>query len=304
MRPGHVRLHVAAAGVNRADLLQRRGLYPPPPGASDILGLECAGRITEIAPEVRGWTTGQTAMALLPGGGYAEQVVVPAGCLLPVSEPLDPTIAAAIPEALATVQMAVFDLGRLTAGEVLLLQGGSGGVGTLGIQLAARVGAVTVATAGSDQRCRLCEELGAGRAVNYRTEDFAVAVHEMSGNRGADVVLDCVGAQYLKRHLETLAVDGRLVVIGLQGGRRTTIDMAPLLSRRLEVFGTTLRSRPVADKTTILRAAWDRFGEAFAVGAIRPVVAATLPMEKVDEAHELLASGSAFGKIVLTFDRE
>ncbi len=302
LEAGSVRLRVQAAGVNRADVLQRRGLYPPPPGVTPVLGLECSGTIVEAAPDVTGWTPGDRAMALLAGGAQAEEVVVNAGCLLPVPETLDPVAAAALPEALATVQSSVFDLGRLRRGATLLLHGGSGGIGTVAIQMARTAGARVVATAGTADRCRRCADLGATRAVCYRDGDFEEAVAEVSGGHGADVILDCIGAPYLDRHLACAAEGGRIVVIGLMGGRGTEIDLARILGRRLHLAGSTLRARSAAEKTAILARVRRRFLPAVAEGRIRPVVSHVLPLDQVAEAHRIMEHSGHFGKIVLAVD--
>lgn len=302
LKAGCVRLRVQAAGVNRADLLQRRGLYPPPPGVTEVLGLECSGVIVEAAPDVTGWAVGDRVMALLAGGAQAEEAVVDARCLLPVPHGLDPVQAAALPEALATVQSSVFDLGRLRRGATLLLHGGSGGIGTVAIQMARVAGARVVATAGSPERCRRCEDLGAQRAVCYRDEDFAQAVAEVSGGHGADVILDCIGAPYLERHLAVAASGARLVIIGLMGGRRAEIDLALLLRKRLHLAGSTLRARSAAEKGAILSRGRRRFLPAVTEGRIRPVVSRVLPLDEVAEAHRIMERSEHFGKIVLAVD--
>ncbi len=299
--PGTVRIRVHAAGVNRADLLQRRGLYPPPPGVTAILGLECAGTVMETAPDVTEWSPGDRVMALLPGGAQAEEVVGDAGLVLPVPENLGLVEAAALPEALATVDLAVFRIGRLRRGETVLIHGGSGGVGTIGIQMARAVGARVVATAGGAGRCRRCEALGAHRCADHRRERFEDAVAEVSGGRGADVILDIVGAPYLERHVAVAAPGGRIVVIALAGGRRTEIDLAPLLTRRLSLTGSTLRARPLEERRRIVREVRRRFLPRVASGRIRPVVSHVLPVDDVATAHRLMAASEQFGKIVLTF---
>lgn len=295
-----LRIRVAGAGVNRADILQRRGLYPPPPGASEILGLECAGEVVEVGAEVEGFAPGDRVMALLAGGGYAEEVVAPAACSMPVPERLSQVEAAGVPEVFVTADLNMFRLGGLQSGETVLVQGGSGGVGTAAIQLAKRQGARVVVTAGTGERCRRCLELGADAAVDYHRHDFALDTLDVSGGRGADVVLDCVGAAYLDRHLEVLATEGRLVLIGLQGGARTEIDLAQLLRKRLQIVGSTLRARPVHEKGRIIRDFQERFGDDLAAGRISPVIDRTLPFADAGEAHRLLKAGEIFGKIVLT----
>ncbi|MCU0232940.1 MAG: NAD(P)H-quinone oxidoreductase [Thermoanaerobaculales bacterium] len=297
--PGEVRIAVAAAGVNRADLLQRRGHYPPPPGASEILGLECAGSVLEVGRDVTGVAAGHRVMALLTGGGYAEQAVAPSGCVIPVPDALSELEAGGLPEVFLTAFLNLFLLGGLEEGATALVHGGSGGVGTAAIQLAKAAGARVVVTAGSDERCRRCLELGAEAAVNHRSQDFVAAARELSDGRGVDVVLDCVGGPYLERHIEALAVGGRLVVIGLQGGGHAELDLARLMRKRLTIVGSTLRARPAAEKAEIIDAFSDRFTEPLAGGRLRPVIDRTFPFEQAATAHRALAGGEVFGKIVL-----
>jgi putative PIG3 family NAD(P)H quinone oxidoreductase len=300
--PRDLRIRVAAAGVNRADLLQRRGLYPPPPGASPLLGLECAGEVVEVGAEVDpalGWRRGHRAMALLAGGGYAEQVVVDAACALPVPDVLSLEEAAALPEVYLTVFLNVFQLGALPAHGALLVHGGGSGIGTASIQLVKEAGGTVYATAGSDEKCRQCRELGADLAVNYRTGDFAAEVRGASGGRGVDVVLDSIGASYLTANLASLAVGGRLVLIGLMGGARAEIDLGALLTRRLALIGSTLRARPVEEKARIVAGFRERFGAALEAGRLRPVVHRVLPLAEAAEAHRILQASTHFGKVVL-----
>jgi putative PIG3 family NAD(P)H quinone oxidoreductase len=299
LRDGEVRLGVRACGVNRADLLQRQGMYPPPPGASPILGLECAGEVIALGAGVRGWRVGDRAMALLAGGGYAEQVVVHAGSLLPVPAHFDWPQAAALPEVYLTVFLTVFQLGGLREGDAVLVHGGGSGIGTACIQLAKWAGARVVATAGSDEKCRACREIGADAAVNYRNGDFVAAAHEATGGRGVDVVLDSIGAPYLERNLAALAVGGRLVVIGLMGGAKAELNLAALLGRRLSVIGSTLRARPVDEKAALVTAFLARFGAALERGEIEPVVDRVLPLADAAEAHRAMKASEHFGKIVL-----
>ncbi len=302
LSPGDVRLRVRAAGVNRADLMQRRGLYPPPPGASPILGLECAGEILELGAALRtqrSWKPGDRAMALLAGGGYAEEVAVDAGSLLPIPERFSFEQAAGVPEVFLTVFLTLFQLGSLSAGNTLLVHGGGSGIGTAAIQLARAAGARVVVTAGSDEKCQRCLELGAQRAVNYHAGDFVAACRELSGGAGADVVLDSIGAPYLERNLEALATGGRLVVIGLMGGARAELPLAALLARRLQIIGSTLRARPAADKAALATAFWARFGGALESGEVRPVIDRVLPLAAAAEAHRLLQASAHFGKLIL-----
>jgi putative PIG3 family NAD(P)H quinone oxidoreductase len=297
--PGSIRIRVVATSVNRADLLQRQGFYPPPPGASEILGLECAGEVIETAPDVAGWRTGDRAMALLAGGGYAEEVVVDAGSALPVPEALSLEAAGAVSEVFLTAFLNLFQLGGLSAAGAALVHGGGSGVGTAAIQLVKEAGARIAVTAGSDDRCRRCLELGAAVAVNYRSGDFVAAARELGGGRGVDVVLDCVGAPYFERNLRALAVSGRLVMIGLMGGAKGEVGLGPLLARRLHVIGSTLRSRSPAEKAELVAGFRARFGEALERGRIAPVVDRTLPLLQAPEAHRAMKAGEHFGKLVL-----
>ncbi len=297
--PGGLRLRVAATAVNRADLMQRRGLYPPPPGASEILGLECAGEVIEVGSGVSGWRPGDRAMALLAGGGYAEEVVVDAGSALPVPASLTLEQAAAVPEVFLTVFLNVFQLAALPEGGAVLVHGGGSGIGTATIQLVKAAGGTIVVTAGSAAKCARCLELGADRAINYNEDDFAAAAREATGGRGVDVVLDSIGAPYLEKNLASLAMGGRLVVIGLMGGAKAEIGLAQLLLRRLSVIGSTLRARPVEEKAQIVAAFQARFGAALEKGEIRPVVDRVLPLEQAAEAHRAVEASEHFGKIVL-----
>ncbi len=299
LEPGAIRIRVAATSVNRADLLQRQGLYPPPPGASPILGLECAGEVAEVAPDVEGWRVGERAMALLPGGGYAEEVVVPASCAMRVPERVSLEQAGGIPEVFFTVFLNVFELAALPDGGSVLVHGGGSGIGTTAIQLVKRVGGTIIVTAGDDAKCERCLELGADRAVNYRDGDFVAAVREQTDGRGVDVVLDSIGARYLERNLAALAVEGRLVLIGLMGGSKSEIALATLLVRRLQLIGSTLRARSVADKAATIAGFEARFGAALAEGAIRPVIDRVLPLAQAAEAHRAVAASEHFGKVIL-----
>jgi putative PIG3 family NAD(P)H quinone oxidoreductase len=299
LEPGCIRIRVAATAVNRADLLQRQGLYPPPPGASEVLGLECAGEVVEAAADVEGWRAGDRAMALLPGGGYAEEVVVHAGSALPVPERLSLEEAAAVPEVFLTVFLNVFRLGALPEGGAVLVHGGGSGIGTASIQLVKAAGGTIVVTAGSDEKCGRCRELGADAAVNYRKGDFVEGARKATDGRGVDVVLDSIGAPYLEMNLASLATEGRLVLIGLMGGARAEIGLGQLLVRRLQVIGSTLRARPPAEKASIAAGFQERFGAALAEGAIRPIVDRVLPLEQAPEAHRRVKASEHFGKVVL-----
>ena len=296
---GEVIVDVAAAGVNRADLLQRRGLYPPPPGASDILGLEVSGAISAVGRGVDGWRVGEGVCALLAGGGYAERVAVPAAQLLAAPAGLDPVHAAAIPEAFITAHDALSTRGRLSAGETVLIHGGGGGVGTAAVQLAARLGATVIVTAGSDRKLAACRQLGATFGINYRTDDFVAEAHRHTADRGADVILDVIGASYLERNLTALALDGRLVAIGLQGGATGSIDLGFLLRRRVAVIGTSLRGRAATQKAEIVARVAREVLPGFADGSLRVVIDRVLPMERAAEAHSLVEDGSLVGKVLL-----
>jgi putative PIG3 family NAD(P)H quinone oxidoreductase len=299
MRPGSLRISVAATAVNRADLLQRQGLYPPPPGESKILGLECAGEVIEVAPDVEGWSVGDRAMALLGGGGYAEEVVVAAGCAMRVPERLSLEEAAGIPEVFLTVFLNVFQLARLPDGGSALVHGGGSGIGTAAIQLVKAAGGTIFVTAGTSRKCELCEELGADLAINYRSGDFAQACREQTDGRGVDVVLDSIGAPYLEKNLASLAMEGRLVLIGLMGGPQAEISLAQLLARRLQVIGSTLRGRPIEEKSAITSAFEARFGPMLEKGSIRPVIDRILPLEEAPAAHRAVKASEHFGKVVL-----
>jgi len=300
--PNDLRIRVAGAGVNRADLLQRRGMYPPPPGASPLLGLECAGEVIEVGANVRGWKPGDRAMALLAGGGYAEQVVVDAGSALPVPRALSDAEAAGLPEVYLTVFLNVFQLGALPAGGSLLVHGGGSGIGTAAIQLAKLASARVIVTAGSDEKCARCSALGADVAVNYRTEKFAEAVRAATNGAGVDVVLDSIGAAYLADNLASLAVGGRLVLIGLMGGAQAELNLGALLVRRLSLIGSTLRTRSLAEKAALVAAFRARFGADLEAGRVRPVVDRVLRFSQAGDAHRLLQASDHFGKVVLAPD--
>jgi putative PIG3 family NAD(P)H quinone oxidoreductase len=297
-----LRIRVRATAVNRADLLQRQGMYPPPPGASPILGLECAGEVVEIGAHVKGWQRGDRAMALLPGGGYAEEAVVHAGSAMHVPPSLPDEEAGAMPEVFLTAFLNVFLLGEPPAAGSVLVHGGGSGVGTAAITLCKEAGLRVIVTAGSDDKCRRCRQHGADVAINYRAGDFAPAVREAGDGKGVNVILDCIGGRYLASNTASLAVDGRLVIIGLIGGARAEIDLASLLIKRLHVIGSTLRTRAAADKSTIVRAFEARFGDALNAGRIRPVVDRVLPLAQAAAAHRVVQSSTHFGKVVLRVD--
>lgn len=296
-RSGEVLIDVAAAGVNNADLLQRAGLYPPPPGAPSWPGLEVSGVVAAAGPD-SGWAPGDRVAALLDGGGYAQQVIAPGAQVLPVPDGVDLVDAAALPEAACTVWSTLTAAG-LAPGQWLLVHGGSGGVGSLAVQVGAALGAHVIATAGGPARTARCRSLGARVVVDHRAEDFVAAVADATGGRGVDVVLDVVGAAYLERNLAALAVGGRLAVIGLQKGRRAELDLGTLLSRRLTVLGTTLRSRPAAEKAGIVAAVRSEVWPLVTDGRVRPVVHQRLPLTDAARAHRMLAAGEVFGKLLL-----
>jgi len=297
--PGEVIVDVAASGVNRADLMQRQGFYPPPPGAPPYPGLECSGRVRAVGPGVAGWRPGDQVCALLAGGGYAEQVAVPEGQLLPVPENMDVTSAAAFPETACTVYANVFQLAGLAGGETLLVHGGSGGIGTMAIQLAKAFGARVACTAGSQQKLARCRQLGADVAINYRTEDFVAAVLDATGGAGADVILDIMGASYLGRNLASLATGGRLVIIGRQGGSRAELDLGVLQGKRATVHATTLRARPAHEKAAVVTAVRDNVWPLIRAGKVTAVIDRELPMSQAAQAHRVMAGSEHIGKILL-----
>jgi NADPH:quinone reductase len=300
---GEVLIRVQAAGVNRPDILQRLGRYPPPPGASDLPGLEVAGTVVEVGPATeaweRRWKVGDTVCALVGGGGYAEYCLAPEPQCLPVPRSVDVVTAAAIPETYFTVWTNLFQRARLHRGQTLLVHGGSSGIGTTAIQLARAFGATVYATAGSQQKCEACERLGAARAINYHTEDFVQAVRNLTSGRGVDLILDIIGAEYLNRNIECLAIDGYLVQIGLQGGARTEFNLASLMQKRLTITGSTLRIRSVVEKGAIARDVEQNVWPLFEAGQVAPVIFETLPLTQASEAHRHLESGQVIGKILL-----
>ncbi|HKB31833.1 MAG TPA: NAD(P)H-quinone oxidoreductase [Streptosporangiaceae bacterium] len=297
--PGEVLIDVTASAVNRADLLQRQGLYPPPPGAPPYPGLECSGRVAAAGPGVTGWRVGDEVCALLSGGGYAERVAVPAGQVLPVPAGVDVASAGGLPEAACTVWANVFQVGRLAPGETVLVHGGASGIGTFALQLARVWGARVLCTAGSPQKLARCEELGADRAISYRDEDFAEAVRDFTGATGADVILDIMGASYLARNVESLATGGRLVVIGLLGGTRAELDLHTLHAKRASVHASTLRSRPPAEKAAVVAEVGEHVWPLIEAGKVRPVIDRVLPMKEAAEAHRVVEAGAHIGKVLL-----
>ncbi|WBB65895.1 NAD(P)H-quinone oxidoreductase [Micromonospora sp. WMMD812] len=296
--PGEVLVDVRASAVNRADLLQRQGHYPPPPGAPAYPGLECSGVISATGPGVAGWEVGQEVCALLAGGGYAERVAVPAGQLLPVPAGVDLVDAAALPEVACTVWSNVVRQAGLRAGETLLVHGGGSGIGTFAIQLGVALGATVLVTARATKHDRL-RELGAAYAIDYREQDFVAEVERITDGRGADVVLDIMGASYLGRNVAALATGGRLVVIGMQGGRKAELDLGALMTKRGTVAATTLRSRPPEEKAEIVRGVRDEVWPLVEAGRVRPVVDHRLPMAAAADAHRLI-EGDHVGKVLLT----
>jgi NADPH:quinone reductase len=299
LQPGDVLIRVEAAGVNRPDIMQRQGKYPPPPGASDIPGLEIAGTIERTEGEGR-WRTGDRVCALVAGGGYAERCAVPSPQCLPIPSGMDVVTAAAIPETYFTVWTNLFQRGQLQAGERVLVHGGTSGIGSTAIQLARAFGATVFATAGSDAKCDACRTLGASHAINYRRQEFVTAVKELTGGEGVDVILDIIGGDYLPRNLECLRLHGRLVQVGLIGGAKAQIDLRRVLNNRLTITGSTLRPRSVQEKGTIARELEAHVWPLLIRGDVRPAVHATFPLDRAADAHRLLESGEVIGKVVLT----
>ncbi|WP_328670399.1 NAD(P)H-quinone oxidoreductase [Streptomyces sp. NBC_00328] len=296
---GEVLVEVVASAVNRADLLQRQGLYNPPPGASPYPGLECSGRIAAVGPGVLGWSVGDEVCALLAGGGYAQKVAVPAGQLLPVPAGLDVLQAAALPEVTCTVWSNVFMVAHLRPGETLLVHGGSSGIGTMAIQLAKAVGAKVAVTAGTKEKLDFCAELGADILINYREQDFVEEIERATSGAGADVILDNMGAKYLDRNVRALAVNGRLAIIGMQGGIKAELNIAALLNKRAAVSATSLRARPLSEKAAIVAAVREHVWPLIDSGHVRPVVDRELPMSDAAGAHRVLEESSHIGKVLL-----
>ena len=298
-RPGEVVVEVVAAGVNRADVMQRQGHYDPPPGSSAYPGLEVSGRIVQLGDGVDDWSVGDEVCALLTGGGYAEKVAVPAGQLLPVPAGVSLEDAAALPEVTCTVWSNVFMTANIQPGEVLLVHGGGSGIGTMAVQLGREVGARVAVTAGSPEKLEVCRELGASILVNYRSEDFAEVVRAATDGHGADVILDTIGAKYLARNVRLLAVNGRLVVIGLQGGRSGEIDLGAMLAKRCALVATTLRARPQAEKAAIVAAVREHVWPLVEAGRIRPIVHERYPLAEAAQAHRDMEASTHVGKLLL-----
>jgi putative PIG3 family NAD(P)H quinone oxidoreductase len=296
---GEVVLDVAATAVNRADLLQRQGHYPPPPGASDILGLECSGRVSDIGEGVDGLSVGDQVCALLAGGGYAEKVVVPAGQVMPLPGEVDLVTAAAMPEVACTVWSNVFMVAGLQRGETFLVHGGAGGIGTFAIQLASALGARVACTAGSEAKLAVCRELGADIAIDDKQQDFVEEIKDATGGHGADVILDNMGAKYLERNVAALATNGRLVVIGMKGGTKGELDLGKLLRKRGAVIATALRSRPVEEKAAICAGVVEHVWPLVVDGSVKPVVHDTVSFADAPRAHRLVEDGDSVGKVLL-----
>lgn len=302
VQPGEIMIKNIAAGVNRADLLQAAGHYPPPPGASPVIGLEVSGEIAELGEGVTGWTVGQPVCALLAGGGYADRVAVPAGQVMPIPDGVDIHAAAGLPEVACTVWSNLVMTAHLTAGQTVLFHGGGSGIGTHGIQVAHALGARVAVTAGSAEKLALCADLGADILINYRDEDFVERIRAETGGAGADVILDLMGASYLDRNVDALAPDGRLVVIGFQGGVTGELNLGKLLAKRAGVIATALRSRPVdgpSGKARIVAEVVANVWPMIADGRVRPIIGAEVPITEATEAHRLLSSGEVTGKVLL-----
>ncbi|XVX19936.1 NAD(P)H-quinone oxidoreductase [Actinomycetota bacterium] len=300
--PGEVRLKVRAAGVNRADVLQRKGFYDPPPGSSPYLGLEASGTVDAVGADVEGWQVGDEACALLVGGGYAEQVCVPAGQLLPIPTGVSLEDAAALPEVVSTVWSNVFMTAALMPGQTLLVHGGSSGIGTMAIQLGREVGARVAVTAGSAEKLEFCRELGAEILINYKEADFLEALRAETDGAGADVILDNMGAKYLARNVDALATNGRLVVIGMQGGVKAELNLGTLLMKRAAVIATSLRARPEEEKAAIVAAVREHVWPLVEAGRVKPVIHSRYPLADAAQAHAEMEASTHLGKILLTVD--
>jgi NADPH2:quinone reductase len=298
--PGEILVKVAAAGVNRPDVMQRKGLYPPPAGAPDIPGLEIAGQVAALGPGVTRWKVGDAVCALVAGGGYSEYCVAHESHALPVPAGTSVVEAAAIPETFFTVWSNVFERAGLRSGESVLVHGGSSGIGTTAIQLAKAFGAHVITTAGSDEKCAACVKLGAEHAVNYKTQDFVAVTKQATAGKGADVIVDIVGGDYIERNYEAAAMDGRVLQIAFQGSPRATVDFRRIMLKRLTHTGSTLRSRPVAEKAAIARAVEEKVWPLIAAGHVKPVIYRTFPLADAAAAHALMESSAHIGKIVLT----
>jgi NADPH:quinone reductase len=297
---GEILVKVAAAGVNRPDVMQRKGLYPPPPGAPDIPGLEIAGTVAAVGPGVQRWKEGDAVTALVAGGGYAEYCLAHESHALPVPRGLSMAEAAAIPETFFTVWSNVFDRAGLQSGETILIHGGTSGIGTTAIQLAKEFGATAIATAGTDEKCEACRKLGAAHAVNYKTQDFVAETKQVTGGKGVNVILDMVGGDYIDRNYEAVSVDGRVIQIAFQGSSKATVDFRRLMLKRLVHTGSTLRARPIPEKAAIARSVEAKVWPLIAAGKVKPVLYRTFPLKEAAAAHALMESSEHIGKIVLT----
>ncbi|MEO5711100.1 MAG: NAD(P)H-quinone oxidoreductase [Nocardioidaceae bacterium] len=298
--PGEVVIDMTASAINRADTLQRQGFYPPPPGASDVLGLECSGVVSAVGDDVTDWSVGDEVCALLAGGGYAEKVLVPAGQVMPVPDGVDLVTAGALPEVACTVWSNVFMIAGLRQGETLLVHGGAGGIGTFAIQLAHALGVRVITTAGSQEKLDVCASLGADVTVNYKEQDFVEEVKTATGGAGVDVILDNMGAKYLSRNVDALATEGRLVVIGMQGGSKAELDLGVLMRKRAAVIATSLRARPSEEKAAICESVVENVWPLVADGSVKTLVHTSLPLEQAGEGHRIMEASDHIGKIVLT----
>jgi len=299
---GEILIKIAAAGVNRADILQAHGAYPPPPGAPETLGMEVSGHVAAVGANAGNYRVGDAVCALLGGGGYAEYAPAAVECVLPLPSSLDPVDAAALPEALFTAWTNIVDTGRLKPGETLLVHGGASGIGVAAIQMFAALGHTVFATAGSDEKCRLCEQLGAKRAINYRDEDFVAVTRDLTAGKGVDVILDMVGGDYVQRNMTAAALWGRIVNIAYQNGAKVTLDLNPMLRKRLTLAATTLRARTATEKGAIRDALAEKIWPLVAAGRIRPVVDRRFALSEAQAAHQRMASGDHAGKILLIPD--
>jgi putative PIG3 family NAD(P)H quinone oxidoreductase len=302
IRPDEILIRVRDAGVNRADLLQRQGFYPPPPGASEIIGMECAGEVVAVGAATSGWKIGDRAMALIPGGGYAEKAAAHYGSAMKIPAKLSFEEAAGLPEVFLTVFLNFFMLAGIKRGETALIHGGGSGIGTASIQLLKEAGVRVIVTAGSDEKCDQCRKLGADVAINYKSEPFAAVVKTATEGRGVDAILDSIGGSYLAGNIESLAQGGRLVLIGLMSGTRAELDLAAVLRRHLKIFGSTLRMRSVAEKAQIVAAFLAQFGAALEAGRLRPPIYKVVPASDAPTAHRMMQASEHFGKIILKFD--
>jgi putative PIG3 family NAD(P)H quinone oxidoreductase len=302
IKPDEILIRVHAAGVNRADLLQRQGFYPPPPGASEIIGMEVAGEVVAVGDSAKGWKVGDRAMALIPGGGYAEKAVAHYGSAMKIPAALSFEEAAGIPEVFLTVFLNFFMLAEIKRGETALIHGGGSGIGTASILLLKRAGVRVIVTAGNDEKCEQCRKLGADVAINYKSGPFAPEVNKATEGRGVDAILDSIGGAYLAGNIESLAQGGRLVLIGLMQGMRGELDLAAVLRRHLKIFGSTLRNRSFAEKAQIVAAFLDQFGAALEAGKLRPPIYKVIPASDAPTAHRLMQASEHFGKIILKFD--